>query len=106
MNIYDLRNCILVITFSSHSNGAVIYYKKKNESDTLNLNNTELLLELIAIGSLEDTLHDERAFPEYQLSQWDALNIVIRFELAREMENEIDDSDIGKAIDKLKNINS
>lgn len=101
MNLYDLRNCILVITFSSHSNGAVIYYRNKDKSDSLNLNNTELLSELIAIGSLEDTLHDERAFPEYQLSQWDALNIAIRFELARETEKDIDDSDIGKAIDNI-----
>lgn len=38
----------------------------------------------------------------FTFSQWEALTLVIRHELEKETEKEIDNSDIGKAIDKLK----
>lgn len=99
MTIYDLRNIMKVDYYYNTSNGACIIYYRDNNLNTLTLTNDELLKELIAIGSLDDGEHIDK----YTLSQWDALNIVIRFELARETEKQIDNADIGKAIENLKN---
>lgn len=102
MNIYDLRRNILVYSFNTHSEGCSIAYTKQGKSNGIALTNIELLNELIAIGSLDTDL-DPEEFADYTMSQWDALNIAIRFELAREAEKEIDNADIGKAIENLKN---
>jgi len=99
MNIYDLRNTTKVEYYHKHSNGVAISYYRNHKLDILTLGNDELLKELIAIGSLEDGEN----YNQYVLSQWDALNIVIRFELARETEKQIDNADIGKAIENIKN---
>lgn len=103
MTIYELRNIMKVDYYNRHANGGTIRYYRDNHVYVLQLTNDELLKELIAIGSLEDTLHDERQFSTYVLSQWDALNIAIRYQLSRDAEFEIDNADIGKAIENLKN---
>jgi hypothetical protein len=99
MNIYNLRKTMSVEYYFKHANGGAISYSRNNKINVLTLANDELLKELIAIGSLEDGDN----YDNYALSQWDALNISIRFELAREAEKEIDNADIGKAIENLKN---
>jgi len=100
MNIYELRRNMKVTNYYSHSEGAVINYTKANKTGSINLTRDVLIAEAIAIGSLDDdNTEEEKA--DYILSQYDALNIAIRFEAAREMEKEIENSDIGNAIKKI-----
>lgn len=99
MTIYELRNTMKVEYYHKTPNGGGISYYRNNNFNTLTLTNDELLKELIAMGSLDNGDN----YKHYVLSQWDALNIAIRFELAREAEREIDNADIGKAIENLKN---
>jgi hypothetical protein len=100
MNIYELRRNILVYSFNTHSEGCSIAYTMRGKSNGIALTNMELLNELIAIGSL-DTHPDPEEFADYTMSQWDALNIAIRFELARETEKDLLDSDIFNTIAKI-----
>lgn len=102
MNIHDLRRNMLVYNFNTHSNGATIYYSREGKADSINLNSQELISALIAIGSLDEN-PDPEYVADYFMSQWDALNIAIRFEAARDMDKEIENSDIGKAINNLLN---
>ncbi len=104
MNIYDLRRAILVYSFNTHSEGGSIAYMKNGKSNGISLTNSELLNELIAIGSL-DVENDPEEFADYNMSQWDALNIAIRFELARETEKDLQKSDIFGAIANIINPN-
>jgi len=98
---YNLRNCMHVAKYHSHSGGAMIYYIKQGITNVINFPNPELFKELIAIGSIDED-SDPEYMADYSLSQWDALNIAIRYELAREQERELENSDIGKAINSLK----
>lgn len=102
MDIYELRRKINVYNFGYHENGVSIFYKVAERNCSICLDHDTLSKELVMIGSWDDdiTLDEKMA---YGISQWDALNIAIRFELAREMDKEIDNSDIGKAIKKLTN---
>lgn len=99
MNIYELRQAIKVEVYYQALTECTISYKKHGTSNIITLDNDTMAKELIAIGSIEET--DSQKLIEHSLSQWDALNIAIRFELAREMDKEIDNSDIGKAIKKI-----
>lgn len=103
MNIYDLRKVINVYSYTLYENGAAIFYTKASKHHYFSLNNILLLQELKSIGSLDEDIIPEQ-LTDYRMSQWDALNIAIRFELARETEKKIDNADIGKAIENLKNI--
>lgn len=103
MNIYDLRRVVHVINHVSHSDGCNIHYVKAGTTNFIALSKAELFNELVAIGTYEDAMNDVEAFDDYRMSQWDALNISIRFELERETQKDIDNSDIGKAIYNLKN---
>lgn len=104
MNIYDLRKHIHVDSYNTHSNGCSIYYRNKDNSSSIHLGTEDLFKELISIGTYEDNYHDRTEFDDsYNMSQWDAYNIAIRHELMIETEKEIDNSDIGKAIENLKN---
>lgn len=97
MDIYKLRNCIFVTIYYSHSEGGKILYIRDGKTNVIALTKAELVSELIAIGSLDDNSHvDEIA--DYILSQWDALNIAIRFELARDTQRELENSDIFNTI--------
>lgn len=100
MDIYELRRCIKIINYSSHPNGAVITYQKNNSQNLINLQRDDFIKELISISSIDEESPSE-IHDTYIISQWDALNIVIRFELARQQEKEIDNSDIGAAINKI-----
>lgn len=100
MDIYKIRNQVQVTVYYINANGATILYQRKQKSNIINLTYTELTAELIALGSLDE---GQNVLDGYVLSQWDALNIAIRFEAARDMAKEIDKADIGKAI---KNINN
>lgn len=99
MDIYDLRAIIKVEYYHKHVNGGAISYYVNNKFNVITLGNDELKKELISIGSIDD----DSNFDKYVLSQWDALNISIRLELAREIEKDLDNSDIGKAIINLQN---
>jgi len=68
----------------------------------LTLNNNDVLSHLITIGSLEDDCTVQTMLLSYRMSQWDALNIAIRYELAQEMEHDSNIMDIQKSINKLK----
>jgi hypothetical protein len=100
MNIYDLRRNILVYSFNTHSEGGSIAYTNNGRSNGMALTNIELYKELVAIGSLDENT-DPEEFADYTMSQWDALNIAIRFELARETENDLQNSDIFESIAKI-----
>lgn len=98
MNIYELRQAIHVTEFSSGVHGCTIYYDLLfDKGKIIRLDSKILVDELILLGSVDESFPIE-AVGEYILSQWDALNIAIRFELAREQQNELDNSDIFKAI--------
>lgn len=97
MDIYKLRTCMLVTNFYSHTEGAMIYYQRENKNNVLNLNRSVLNAELVAIGSLDED-SDQEYIADYSLSQWDALNIAIRFELTKDVQKEMDNSDLFKAI--------
>lgn len=102
MNIYDLRKTVIVVVFDCHSTGSSIYYQCNSEAKSIHLNTEELFKELIAISTYEDTIQDEKDFMNnYQMSQWDALNIAIRHELIKETEKELKASDIFEAIAKI-----
>jgi len=100
MDIYELRRKVTVTMFTSFWNNnsyGIFHYSVDERHNVLKLQPRELEQELQAIGSIAENISQE-LFYKYQISQWDALNIVIRFELAREQEKEIDNSDIFKAI--------
>lgn len=103
MNTYQLRKCIHVILFHLNSESGSISYIKNGTASCFCLSREEFFKELVAIGSVDEDIEYED-FMDYSLSQWDALNIAIRYELTREQEKDIDNSDIGKAINKLKNL--
>lgn len=100
MDIYQIRNKTEVLSFYQHSEGVTINYSFDECSNSLTTNKESLLSELIAIGSIDDE-STIGGLDSYQVSQWDALNIAIRFEQTRAMDKEIDNSDIGKAIKKI-----
>lgn len=103
MNIYQIRQEVNTNLHYVNANGATILYSRNGTTNVIKLTHDELIAELKAIGTIDDdTPNVSETFKEARiLSQWDALNIVIRFEAARDMDKEIDNSDIGKAINKL-----
>lgn len=105
MNITSIRQSAHVYTYSSHNEGCLICYIKDKTSRSLSLTSIQLLNELIAMGSLDEDVTPEE-FADYNISQWDALNLVIRHESAIEMDKELDNSDIGKAISNITKPNT
>ena len=103
MDIYGLRKIIRVVNFVNHVNGCGIHYIKDKFTYYITLTKIELFNELVAIGTYDDTPLDVDEFEDYVMSQWDALNIALRKELTKEAELDLDKSDIGKAIENLKN---
>lgn len=101
MGIYELRKLVTVIAYFNFTGGAHVIYRITDKVNTIDLSNIQLFDELLAIGSIEEDCNPEE-FNEYRISQWDALNIAIRYELEREMEKESGMMDIQNAIDKLK----
>ena len=104
MNIYDLRKHITVLNFEKTLQGATIVYKNGEWPSSISLTLDQLFRELIVVGTYEDNYHDRTEFDDSTcISQWDALNIVIRHELAKELAKEIENSDLGKSIENLLN---
>lgn len=87
----------MVYSFITHSEGVSITYMKNGISNDISLSNIQLYKELEAIGSIDEDMSPEE-FADYNISQWDALNIAIRSELAKETEKEIENSDIFESI--------
>lgn len=102
MDIYELRRKINVYNWGHHPTGVTIFYRIGELFPHICIDQEPLFKELKAIGSIEEECTIE-VLNDYELSQWDALNIAIRFELAKAQENDIDNSDIGKAIKNITN---
>ncbi len=99
MTIYDLRRNVAVTEWHNDLVGARIHYTINGKDETLYITYRKLLPELIAICSIES---EYELLDGHKISQWDALNLVIRHEYTKYMEAEIEGSDIGKAINNLK----
>lgn len=104
MNIYELRQSVIVTLFGSFWNGQdnarIMYNIDGRPQPKIELQPDELKKELIAIGSIEDDISDDD-LRQYHISQWDALSLAIRYELAKETEKELRDSDIFEALAKI-----
>lgn len=100
MNIYDLRKTVHVLNFCLHCDGGLITYSSSKGLNAIGLSREEMMKELIVIGSLDDDCTIEE-MADYKLSQWDALSIAIRHELAREEEKSLSSFNIGKSIEKF-----
>lgn len=104
MTICDLRKSIMVTLYGSFWNdrdfATIGYSINARPQEQLYIQPDVLKNELVAIGSIEEDITDDE-FKKYHISQWDALNLVIRHEYAKYMEADIMDSDIGKSIDNL-----
>ena len=88
MTIYDLRKTIMIKSFANDLTGVTIEYTICNESKLLTCGLEPLYSELNAIGSIESKTE---LLDGYKISQWDALNLVIRHEYANYMESEASD---------------
>lgn len=99
MDIYDLRRFTHVYNYNNHSEGCSIDYIVMNTVNHLYISSGKLYDELIKMSIVEDV----EEFQDYRISQWDALNLAIRYELEKEVDKELDNSDIGKAIKNLNN---
>jgi hypothetical protein len=118
MTTEQLRKEITVTHWSINNSGISIKYFKKTDTQNdyyeLEINPEECAHQLSAIGSIDsweaDTfllnyensqLHWAAFVHTFKLSQWEALTLVIRHELEKETEKEINQGDIGKAIDSI-----
>ncbi len=99
MTIHDLRKIICVLGFAHDNEGGLFNYSFHKQRRSFHMDIDVLADELIAISSIEDK---QELIDGYNISQWDALNLVIRHEYAKYLEAEIEGSDIGKAINNLK----
>lgn len=103
MTTHEIRKIIQVYGYSNGADGARIDYFKlgnKGSRHILTIPYIQLFSELVLMGSIDDECDPEQ-FADYQLSQWDALSLVIRHEYQQAVEQEINDSDMGNAINKL-----
>lgn len=106
MTTEEIRKCVEVKTWMVRSDGIIIEYSWKDrgksftEGRYLELNVNDATEELIAIGETSVTYWG-RIMEFHILSQWDALNLVIRHELKKSAESDIENGDIGKAINKV-----
>lgn len=118
MTTEQLRKEITVTSWNIHSSGISVHYfrsdGKRSKDYLLILNPEECARQLSAISSIDsweaDTfllnyensqLHWAAFVNTFKLSQWEALTLAIRHELEKETEKEIDNGDIGKAIDSI-----
>ena len=102
MDIYELRNAIMVYVYGPIRNEytTIQYSINAIQRHEIKLTLNELCDELVAIGSLHED-YTTTEVENYKLSQWDALNIAIRFELARQQEKDLEKSDIFNAITNI-----
>jgi hypothetical protein len=110
MTTEQLRKEIEVINWEISEKGIYIGYRRNEITGYyLLLNPEETACELCAIGSIDDDLNLILScdtfwvdfVKEFKLCQWEALTLVIRHEANREVDKEVDQSDIGKAVNNL-----
>lgn len=121
MTIQQLRKEISVTGWHIGIDGISInYMRSKNSQNSVNktlyLNPLNSARHLDDIGTIDSwsgdpllvmknenttTFHWDDFVRNFHLSQWDAITIAINYELEKEMEEEINKGDIGKAINKL-----
>jgi len=114
MTLDKLRRSITVQEYTFHSQGIEIKYKLHGEVHVLKLNITSSLSHL-DLNSLIDSYSGETAIideKEYSwgllisthtLSQWDAINIVARYEYGVDVEKDSTLLEIDSALAALKN---
>lgn len=106
MTIEQIREKIHVSGYGLYDRGLRVVYKwygnrnDKGDERNLVLMTKEAIEELKSIGEIE-TDDWEWIADNYVFNQWAALNMVIRYEHTKAIEQEIDNSDIGKAINNL-----
>lgn len=104
MTIHDLRGLVYVQSWGNDERGALITYCTLfthgvlGDSTEVYIKIDTLLSELLAISSIDSNAEYHEG---YKLSQWDALNLAIRHEYFKYLESDIDNSDIGKALNNL-----
>lgn len=98
MTIHDLRKIITIVSFYNDVDKAEFQYLLNGKSKTLIAYGDSFIDELLIISSIDER---QDIIDGYKISQWDALNLVIRHEYANYMDLDINDLDIGKSIDNL-----
>lgn len=118
MTTEEIRKKVEVRNWLLRSDGIIIEYSWKDktrsftEGKYLELNPNDAIAELHAIGEInyyggelfeynDQLLRWGQFINTWTFSQWDALNLVIRHELNKAMDAEIENSDIGKAVNNL-----
>jgi len=120
MTTEQLRKEIIVCHWALHAKGISIRYYKYSESDPiwLELIPEEAAIQLQAIGSIHSwvaepfyiyTEEDKKVnwtafYNNFIFSQWEALTLVIRHEMEKELEKDATLLEMDKAIEALKNI--
>lgn len=116
----QIRKNIHVVGYGLFEKGIQVHYdwfesrNAEKEERELILLIPEAIKELEAIGEVaswhpsplmlminNDYITWDEFTETYVLSQWDAINLVIRHELQKAADQEIENSDIGKAINKI-----
>jgi len=118
MTTEEIRKCIKITHFHSSHNGVHIIYDWSTkpseawEEKNISIQPKELLQELNSMGEINiwgvGIEYNEVIHPNYLqfiehwiFSQWDALNLVIHYEYNKAVEEDVNNSDIGNAINKL-----
>ena len=103
MTTAELRRIICIKRISKIGELLCLDYTKEGEAEpeTLFMKPGILKKELIAISSIEESDN----ISEYIVSQWDALNLVIRHELEMAIEKEDSMLNIDTLINKINNQN-
>lgn len=104
MTLQQLRTMVHVSSYSTHIEGARIDYYVDGAEDAkrmLFLQIPDLCTELVAMGSLDENFTPEQ-YADYNLSQWDALNIVLRHEYLKALDADAEMMSITNLVDKLK----
>jgi len=118
MTTEQLRKEISVYNFGLSKIGIYVGYAQNGVTKTLTFTPEETAIQLQAIGSIhswvaepfyiyieEDKKVNWTAFyKNFVFSQWEALTLVIRHELGKELEKDTNLLEMDKAIEALKNI--
>jgi hypothetical protein len=108
MTTEQIRKNIHVAGYGLYDLGLKVSYtwystrNEKGEERTLILVRPEALEELNAMGEV-NTNDWEWIADNYNLSQWDALNLVIRHEYRQSVKSDTSMLEIDKALEELKN---
>ncbi len=114
MTLDKLRRLITVLEYTFHPQGIEIKYRMYGETHVLKLNITSSLSHL-DLNCFIDSFEGDMAIingeaytwglltSTHSLSQWDALNIVARYEYGGEIEREGNMLEIDSALAALKN---